>query len=118
MVAAGAVVSALAILFTAPAQALYIEDSGIGNGPVPTATVGNPGDSASASQPASVSQIVGNPGDSASVAQTPNEQPTATSGGGTDFDRAMLIGIGGGVVLAVGLGALLFTVRHRRVALP
>jgi hypothetical protein len=139
MVVATAVVSALAVLFTTPANALLRSEGG--GGYTVTAIVGNPGDGAladhkqvvpiQAGQLANEAPTVGNPGDGSSIPTqvvgnrgdfvpfTPVEgdQPTVSTGG-DEFDRGMLFAIAGSVVLALGAGALLVMVRHRRVALP
>ena len=138
MLAATAVVSALAILLTSPAQA-YLPNEG-GGSVTATTTVGNPGDSAWISlAPATAAQTVGNPGDSAWIAQgsatgaqtvgnpgdgaqvsSPQIQSVATSSGGDGFDTGTFLALASGAVLllVLGAGALLFTARHRRVALP
>ena len=137
ILAATAVVSALAILLTSPAQA-YLPNEG--GGSVATPTVGNPGDSAwIALEPATASQTVGNPGDSAWIAKgtatgaqtvgnpgdgaqvsSPQIESAVTSSGSDGFDTGTFIAFASGAVLllALGAGALLFTARHRRVALP
>lgn len=119
MVAAMAAVSALALLAIAPAHALLLNDGG-GGGSASATTVGNPGDSAWIARERAVGpQTVGNPGDGASVTPVQIEQPSAApSGTDGSFDAAMLAAIAGGVVLALGAGALVLTVRHRRMALP
>jgi hypothetical protein len=118
MVTATAAVSALALLAIAPAHALLLKDGG--GGSAAATTVGNPGDSAwIARERADGPQTVGNPGDSASVTPVQVERPSAApSGADGSFDAALLAAIAGGVVLALGAGALVFTVRHRRMALP
>ena len=118
MLAATAVVSALAILLTSPAQA-YLPNEG-GGSVTATTTVGNPGDSAWISlQPATAAQTVGNPGDGAQVS-SPQIQSVATSSGGEGFDSATFLALASGAVLllVLGAGALIFTARNRRVALP
>ena len=93
---ATAVVSALAILMTSPAQASFVNEGG--GVSVTAPVVGNPGDGAQASAP----QI------------EPATTPSSVSDG-SDF----LVAAGGAVlVLALGAGALLITARYRRVALP
>ncbi len=93
---ATAIVSALAILMTSPAQAYWVnEDSGT---------------------PATAA-IVGNPGDGAKVHSTSIEPVATTSTASDGVDFAVVAG-GALVVLALGAGMLLFTARHRRVALP
>ena len=137
MLAATAVVSALAILLTSPAQA-YLPNEG-GGSVTATTTIGNPGDSAWISlESATAAQTVGNPGDSAWIAQgtatgaqtvgNPGDgaqvsQPiesVATSSGRDGFDTGTFLAFASGAVLllVLGAGALLFTARHRRVALP
>ena len=135
MLAATAVVSALAILVTSPAHA-YVPNEGAG--PVtrtivgdrggsawvalemPTATqaVGNPGDSAWVALQAAT-HTVGNPGDGAQASSTQIE-PVVTSSGSEGFETGTFIALVSGAVLllALGAGALLFTARQRRVALP
>lgn len=118
MLAATAVVSALAILVTSPAQA-YLPNEG-GGAVTPTAIVGNPGDSGwIAVESATAPQTVGNPGDGAQVS-SPQTQPVVTSSGSDGFDTGTLIALASGaaLLLVLGAGALLFTARHRRVALP
>ncbi len=96
MLAATALVSALAVLVASPAQAMYVNDGGAA---------------------AATATIVGNPGDGAQVG-SPVEAPLVTSGGLT-LDTQTLVAIGGGALLVLlAAGALLFTSRHRRVALP
>jgi hypothetical protein len=131
-----AVVSALAILLTSPAQA-YVPNEGVG--PVkrtiigdpsgtgwvavepPTGgTVGNAGDSAwIVRRSAAAAQTVGNPGDSAQVL-SPYVDSAVTSTGWGGSETGTFIALASGIVLllALGAGALLFTQRHRRVALP
>ncbi len=117
ILAATAVVSALAVLMTSPAQARWVDDSA---GAVPTTpSVGNPGDSAwIALEQATAAQTIGNPGDGASASATRIEGPLATSAASDGFDTGTFVVVAGGAVLLLGAGALLFTARHRRVALP
>ena len=94
---ATAVVSALAILMTSPAQARWVDE----------------GSAAPTTAP-----VVGNPGDGAQ-AQAPQVEPAVVASSGSDgFDTGTIAGIAGGTVLVLGAGALLFAARHRRVALP
>ena len=136
MLAATAVVSALAILLTSPAHA-YVPDEGVGpvtrtivgdprgtgwvalEMPVTGQIVGNPGDSAwIALESATAAQTVGNPGDSAQASSTQVES-VVTSSGSDGFETGTFIALASGTVLllALGVGALFFTARHRRVAL-
>lgn len=118
MLAATAVVSALAILVASPAGAWYSDVQGNG-GPVVAPSVGNPGDSAwVALEAATASQTVGNPADGAQISPSRIEKPTVTSGGSDGLGTGTFIALAGGVALMLGAGALLFTARHRRVALP
>jgi len=96
---ATAVVSALAILLTSPAQARWVNEGGAVTASAPT--VGNPGDGAQASSP----QV---------------EQAVVTSSGSDGHGTVTFVAIAGGaaLALALGAGALLFTARQRRVALP
>lgn len=109
MLAATAVVSALAIVVTAPAHAMYTNDGG-GTGSIPTPTVGTPADGAlkqeSTTSPAGGKLV------------TPVEASKVASGGADGFDTAMVLAIAGGVVAALGAGTLLVVTRHRRTALP
>ena len=135
LLGATAVVSALAILLTSPAQA-YVPDEGagpvtrtiVGNPggtswvalelPSAPQTVGNPGDGADVLPAATLPQTVGNPGDGADVLSAQTEAQVATSSGSDGFDTGTFIVIAGGAALVLGAGALLLTARHRRVALP
>ena len=111
MLVATAVVSALAILVTSPAQARWVDE---GSGVSATApVVGNPGDGAQVPAP-----VVGNAGDGAQVPTAQVGSATMASSGDDGLDGATIAGIAGGIVLVLGAGALLFTARHRRVALP
>lgn len=114
LLVATAVVSALAILLTAPAQAYWVNEGG---GSTPTAVVGNPGDSGWIAQQAP--QTVGNPGDSAQVTKAVETGNPVSSGSG-DVDARTIGLIAGGALLALMLaaGALFFSARHKRVALP
>lgn len=97
---ATAVVSALAILLTSPAQARWVNEGGAVAVAAPT--VGNPGDGAQASAP-----LV--------------EQAVVTSSGSDGLGTVTIVAIAGGgaaLALVLGAGALLFTTRQRRVALP
>jgi hypothetical protein len=95
-----AVVSALAILLAAPANAYLMNEGG----------------SATTSAP-----LVGNPGDGALAAQaaTRTGEPLVAQSGGSDgIGTEAIVGVGASLALVVAIGALFFTVRHRRVALP
>ena len=102
MLAATAVVSALAILVASPAGAWYSDVQGNG-GPVVAPTA---------------SQTVGNPADGAQISPSRIEKQTVTSGGSDGLGTGTFIALAGGAALMLGAGALLFTARHRRVALP
>lgn len=96
ILAATAVVSALAILLTSPAQARPV----------------NEGDA--------VSVVDSNVGNAVAGAQAPSPQlgeAAATSSGSDGFDRRTFIIIAGGVVLVLGAAALLVTPRQRGVTL-
>jgi hypothetical protein len=108
---ATAAVSALVILMTSPAQAYYVNEGG--DVSVTAPVVGNPGDGAQVPTP-----VVGNVGDGAQVATAQVDNATVASSGSDGFDGGTIAVIAGGVVLALGAAALLFTARHRRVALP
>jgi hypothetical protein len=137
LLTATAVVSALAILLTSPAQA-YVPNEGVGpvkrtiigdpSGtgwvavelPTGAHTVGNAGDSAwIVRRSAAAAQTVGNPGDSAQVS-SPQVESVVTSSASDGPETGTFIALASGIVLllALGAGALLFTQRHRRVALP
>jgi len=96
---ATAVVSALAILLTSPAQARWVNEGGAVTVSAPT---------------------VGNPGDGAQAAAPQVEQAVVTSSGSDGLGTVTFVAIAGGAALALvlGAGALLFTARQRRVALP
>lgn len=93
ILAATAVVSALAILLTSPAQARPV----------------NEGDAASV-----VDSSVGN---AVAGAQAPSLQLGEAAVTSSGSDRRTFIIIAGGVVLVLGAGALLVTPRQRRVRL-
>lgn len=91
---ATAIVSALAILMTSPAQAYWANEGGAAPATAP---------------------VVGNPGDGAQVPSASQVATSATASDGSDFT---VVAGGAMLVLALGAGTLIFTSRHRRVALP
>jgi hypothetical protein len=93
-----AVVSVLAVLLAAPANAYLMNEGGPATTSAPL--VGNPGDGAVAAQAATRTE--------------PLVAPGASDGIGTEA----IVGLGASLALVVAIGALFFTVRHRRVALP
>lgn len=106
---ATAVVSALAILMTSPAQAYWANEGSDASATTPV--VGNPGDGAQVPAP-----VVGNAGDGA---QVPAAYGTTVAPSGSDgFDGTTIAVLTAGIVLVLGAGALLFQTRQRRVALP
>jgi hypothetical protein len=148
ILAATAVISALAMLMTTPAQALILKDGGggvdvestadsaytpeayssrqpeqgsatTGFAPVAVQALGSRGEKlARAYGAAEIGTTVGSPGDGYGVS-VQVEQPTVTSGGNDGFETGTLVAIAGGVVLAIVLGGVIFfTMRHRRIALP
>ena len=92
MLVATAIVSALAILVTSPAQARWVNEGGA----MVTPTVAAP-----------------------SGAQAPRqvESPAATSDGSDGFDTRTLALVAGGAALLAGAAAFLLVARSRKVAL-
>jgi hypothetical protein len=111
-----AIVSALAVLMVAPANAYFVNEDGAG--PTAAPLVGNPGDSAWIAQGQAAVQAVGNAGDGGNALSTRIAEPVGSTGSSGGIDTAMVVGLAGGCALVLAACGLFFTARHRRVALP
>jgi hypothetical protein len=118
MLTAGAVVSALAILFTAPAHALLLSDGGVDSS-VPAATVGGGSHGDAISQPTTTAAATSVPDWFERAALRESTTVAGSSSANDGFDTAMFA-IGAALLLAIvlGAGAIVATMRHRRVAMP